>query len=510
LKIIETLKNFFKMLIRKTSLDATKGSIIGKLILIALPIMLTSLLNNLYEIVDTIWLGRYSESAIASAQVSRTLIWFLTALGMGIGMGGGTLISQAKGANNKREIALYSGQTISVALVISFIVSTIALIFPRFILTLMNTPEAIMKDAVLYIQINLGPSPIIFIGFAFLMIMNGTGNTLLPFVFTLITVILNAILDPLLIFGIGPFPEMGVSGAAIATVFSRILVTVGGVFFLLKGKLDISIKLDDLRPQAEKIKNILKIGIPNSIDSWGTSLGFVILMTIVNQVTVSYGNSSVVNAYGISNTIIGMYFLVTLGLGQAVSIVVGQNIGADDIKRAEKSVWQALYIGMGLLSVGTVFMFIYAGEFSNWFIPATKEYSEATRLLVTNMLRITASGVITYGLSAIIFGAFQGAGYTIPNMIIGLARLWVLRIPLAYILAFGIKIGSFVIKPMGADGIWHAMNISNIVVGIVAFTLFLTGKWKKQSYIKKESNIDMLKHIPIVEDFEEETIKHSI
>jgi putative MATE family efflux protein len=471
-------------------IDATHGSIIKKLLIIAVPLMLTFLMNNLYELTDNFWLGRYSDSGIASAQIGRQLIFFFMSLGMGLGMGGTTLVSQAKGSGRKHEVGRYAAQTLFILLFISLIASAIAIIFPRPILSMLGTPASIMDDTVSYISIILGGAPVLFYTVGFAVILNGTGNTLVPFTLTTITVLLNVFLDPIFIFGIeGVIPSMGVSGAAIATVICRSAVALIGTWYMFKGKAGFQISLRDFAPSMEHIKKILRIGIPGSLGSWGTSLGFVILMSVVSRVAVEFygGEPTLINAYGISHTIISLYFMVTMGLGQGVGVVVGQNIGADKEERAEKSIWKGFWIALVLMTIGTTFMFFFAGDFSKLFIPDTVEYSLAVAGLVQRMLRITAFGVIAFGLTSIIIGAFQGTGKTIPIMSMNLFRLWGLRLPSAVIMAFGINVtilGFHIdIAPMAADGIFWAMNISNLVIFAIAFSLFITGKWKRKSFV---------------------------
>lgn len=489
MKIIEFIRKSINVITNGAKgIDATSGKVFQKLMIIAIPIMLTSVLHNLYEIFDAFWLGRYPlETAIASVQVSRPIIWLLMSLGMGLGMGGSTLVSQAKGAKNEDEVGKYAGHTIFILLIFSIFVSIVALLLPKQMLSALGTPPEVMKGAIPYLQIVLGPAPLLFYTIGFIIILNGIGNVFITFIFTAITVFLNAVLDPFLIFGIGPFPEMGVSGAAIATTISRSLVAIFGTIYIFKGKAGITLKLPDFRPTKERILKILKIGIPNSLGNGGAAFGFVILQFLINGVTNEFynGEPTVINAFGIMHVIVGMTFMVTMGLGQATGIVVGQNIGANKIKRVEKSVRNALYLAFVLLVIGFMFMFFAGGEFSKLFIPPDKDYSFATQEIVTSILKIIAPGVVAFGLLGIIFGAFQGAGYTLPIMIMNITRLWVLRLPFALILAFGFNFWFINIKAMGLDGICWGMCISNIVAFIPGFLLYLSGKWKKKSLVKK-------------------------
>lgn len=460
--------------------NATTGSVAKKLLLISIPIMLSSLVNNLYEFIDTLWLGRFSDSAIASIQICRTLVWFFVSLGIGLGAGGSILVSQSEGANNHKELNRYAGQTLILLVMISVVVFFIAMVFPEKILIIMRTPEDIIPDSALYIRIVLGAAPLLYLSFGFISIMNGMGNTIIPFVFTLITLVLNAVLDPLLIFGVGIFPRMGVGGAALATTISRVLVVIFALIYIYKGKTGLRLTKDIFRPSLKHIKNILKIGIPGSAGSWGTSFGFVIMMSIISQVANTYynGDTTIINANGISNAIIGLFFLMTIGLGRATSIAVGQNIGAGNTNRVDRTIWTSVLIALGLLIIGTIIINIGGGELAYIFIPKDQPNSIETAIVLGDIIRILTPGLITFGLTFVMMGAFQGSGSAVPVMITHLSRLWLVRIPLAYYLAF--RLG------MAEKGVWWALNISNIVVSVGAFIYFLTGRWRKKAIVKKE------------------------
>ncbi len=492
---MKNLKEFFTKMVHvflegARGVDATRGSITQKLLIIGIPLMLTFLMNNLYELVDAYFLGRYSESAIASVQISRQIVWFFMSLGIGLGGGGTTLVSQAKGSRRQDEMGKYSGQTMVILMSLSVIVSVIALIFSRQILTVMKTPDSVIDDSVSYIQIILGTSPVLFFTAGLTVLLNGSGNTFIPFLLTATTVVLNVIFDPILIFGVGSIiPAMGVSGAAISTLLCRLVVAVVGSIYVLKGKAGFTFKFSDLKPSWTHIKNILKIGVPGSMGSLGTSFGFVILMSIVSRTAIQFynGEPTFINGYGIANTFIGLYFTISIGLGQAVGISVGQNLGAGKEDRMVKTVWDGFWIAAILLTTGSLLMIFFGTQMSEFFIPADRVNSVETAIIVQKMLRITSFGVVVCGLTFVLSGAFQGTGKTLYTMVLGLSRLWLIRLPLAEIITFGVSMTlfgkSFVIKPMAGDGIFWAMNISNIITFVITMALFLAGKWKRQAFV---------------------------
>lgn len=468
------LFNFINSLLKKfKEVDGTHGPVMSKLVILSFPLVLTMIITNLYEVVDNYWLGHYSSKAMASSQVSRMFTWFITSLAFGVGLGGSTLISQHKGAKNDTSVKYFAGQTLIVLIFISVIIMISSFFLPEILLRLVDTPSYLIENARKYIFIHFLSAPIIYLEIGIAIILNGTGNTILPFLFSLTAVIINSVLDPLLIFGKGPFPELGVTGAAYATLISRVIVVSFAIFYILKLSKSIELKRSHFYPSFDKIKKILAIGIPGSIGSWGSSIGFVVLLSLVTKASHKFYNGSevLINAYGISNTIIGMYFLVTGGISRGLSLMVGQNIGAQKVYRAEKAIFCALGIAGFFLIIGSTIMYYKGGMLSYFFLPSTIENSNLTQSIVSDILRITSHGVITYGLLNVILGAFEGAGHTIPTMWINLSRLWLLRIPLAYYLTFYIMSKS--------DGLWWGMAFSNDIVAVVGVILLVKGNWKK-------------------------------
>jgi putative MATE family efflux protein len=279
----------------------------------------------------------------------------------------------------------------------------------------------------------------------------------------LISVAVNVVLDPVLIFGFGPFPEMGVVGAAVATVFSRALASFIGIHRLFKGGNGVRITLADMKPHSRMIGRIMKIGLPVSLGQLGTSLGFTFMIGIVN----SFG-SAVTAAFGVGSRIIHMALVPAMGLSQANATAVGQNLGAGNVRRAEKSSNTALLlIGLILLPV-TLGMFFFGADISKVFV----DDPEVIQLDRT-MFRITTPSVFVFGFLMILLGSFQGSGYTMPVMALNMSRLWILRIPGAYLLAYT--------AGMGPSGIWWAMFVSNTAVTIAGWIWFRRGTWKNTS-----------------------------
>ncbi len=452
-----------KALNKKSMIDMTTGSVRGKLLLLAWPVMLSHLLQTMYNLADAFWLGKLGRQALTAPTITMHVFFIAFAVAMGLGAAGTTLVSQFKGAGEPEKASKVGGQLLILLSGIGLVFGITGFIFTPQILNLLQTPADSWQMTYEYMRWIFLGFPLLFVFFVYQGISTGLGDTVGPMQVNLISVFVNLILDPVLIFGIGPFPEMGVVGAAIATVFSRALASFIGIHRLFNGTNGIKITASDLKPDKLVFKKIMKIGLPVSLGQLTTSLGFTFMIGIVN----SFG-SAVTAAFGVGNRMIHMAFVPAMGLSQANATAVGQNLGAGNIKRAEKSTNTALLlIGLILLPIVLV-MFFFGADISKAFVNDA-EVIELGR----TMFRITTSSVFVYGFLMVLMGCFQGSGYTLPVMVLNVSRLWLLRIPAAYLLAYSLG--------MGPSGIWWSMFFSNVAVTIVGWIWFKKGTWKTKA-----------------------------
>jgi putative MATE family efflux protein len=441
-------------------IDMTVGSVRGKLLLLAWPVMLSHLLQTMYNLADAFWLGKMGRQALNAPTITMHVFLIGFALAAGLSAAGTTLVSQYKGSGDEKMTAHAGGQLLVLLTGVGLILGITGFFLTPQILNLLQTPEDSWQMTYDYMRWIFTGFPLMFSFFVYQSINTGLGDTIRPLQVTLISVLLNAVLDPFLIFGIGPFPEMGVVGAAVATVFSRALASVIGVSRLFRGCNGIRIRLADMKPDTAVMRKILKIGLPLGLGQLGTSMGFTLMIGIVN----SFG-SAVTAAFGVGNRIINMAMVPAMGLSQANATAVGQNLGAGKPERADSSSRSALLlIGVILLPI-TLAMFFFGGDISRAFVN-DPEVIELGR----TMFRVTTPSVFVFGFLLVLLGSFQGSGYTLPVLVLNLSRLWVLRIPGACLLAYT--------AGMGPMGIWWAMFISNTVIAVAGWLWFRTGTWK--------------------------------
>ncbi len=448
----------------------TTGPMTRHLLAVAWPVSVSFLVQTLYNLIDAYWLGKLGKTALVAPTITMNIVFVGIALAMGLGQAGTTLVSQYKGAGRPNRMGRAAGQSLLLQLVAGSLFAILGLIFAEPLLRLLQTPPDAYDQSLVYLRWILAGIPLMFIFHVYQSIYFGLGDTISPMRVNVISVIINLILDPILIFGWGPIPAMGVAGAAAATVLSRFLASVLAMRELLWGK-GFRIRLQDLKWDAEMLLKLVRIGLPLSVGQTATSLGFTLLIGIVN----GFG-SSVTAAFGIGHRVIMMVSVPAMGLGQANATAVGQNLGAGFPDRAALSVRRSALLITAVLAPLTTLTYFYGGSLTHWFIPDPEVVAYGG-----DLFRITSFSVFAFSLILVLFGAFQGAGKTVPVMVINSGRLWAVRIPATILLTR--------LTDLGPSGLWWAMNLSNLIAGSVALVWFLKSDWKK-SVIATDEDTD--------------------
>ncbi|MEM2121350.1 MAG: MATE family efflux transporter, partial [Candidatus Woesearchaeota archaeon] len=331
------------------------------LIRLAIPVMLSTLLQTFYNLTDTFWVGRLGSYAIASVTLSFPIIFLTISLASGIGIGGSILMAHSAGKNFnkknknwKKDLELILSQTFMLLFIILLVFSIFGFVFAEKLISLFTKEPLVFNNGVLYLRTMFLGFVIMFPYYIFEATLRALGDTKTPLKFVLISVLTNIILDPFLIFGIWPFPKMGVLGAAIATVFSIGFVSFIAVYHLLKGTYGLRIRLSFMKPNFYTIKEILKLGIPLFFDNGSIGLGNFLLLSIVSL----FGTASIA-AYGIISRLFSLLTLPANGISVSVSTIVAQNFGAKNLKRIFETMSEAFKIGSKLMFfiISIVFLF---------------------------------------------------------------------------------------------------------------------------------------------------------
>ncbi|MBT4071735.1 MAG: MATE family efflux transporter [Candidatus Magasanikbacteria bacterium] len=445
----------------KVKNNLTEGSILSSLLALSVPIIFANLLQTAYQLTDTFWVGRLGTVAVAAVSISFPIIFFIISLGGGLAMAGTILVAQYKGRENKKAVDHVTSQTMVLVVFISIILATLGYVLSPFLISLMGAEPSVFSSAVSYIKISFIGMIFMFTYMAFQSLMRGVGDVKTPMYIVFGTVLLNLILDPLFIFGYGVIPAFGVSGAAVATIGTQGLASIIGIVLLIRGKYQIQLHLNDLKPDWVLIKKMCTIGFPASIDQSTRALGMVVMTFLVT----TFGTMTLA-AYGIGSRILSFVIIPALGLSIATSTITGQNIGAGKIDRAEKITKLSAFVGFIILTIVGIIMFLFASQISAIFIPGEIETIQSSALFIKIM-------ALTFGFIGIqmsLNGLFRGSGNTMIPMILTIVSLWVLRFPLAYILSKHTALAEI--------GLWVSFPIANVIAAVITIIWFMKGTWK--------------------------------
>ena len=445
---------------RKGNTDLTEGKVWKVIVRFALPLLVGNLLQQFYNITDSIIVGQFLvKEALAAVSASFFIYYFIISLVIGVGSGTTVVISQLFGAKQYQKVQLAFSSFFIFMLVGGIILSIAGIIFAEPVFRLTNTPEEVIPQAVAYFRIYIGGT-FLFVTFnSIISILRGVGESVRPMLFILITTVLNIAFDLLFILVF----KWGIEGAARATVVSQGIGMCIALAYVNNTHPLLSIKKQDMLFDWKLFKESLKIGLPTSVQQCAIALGLIALLGIVN----SFGTNTL-TAYGAAGKIDTIITQAVLTLSGALAAFCGQNIGAGRLDRVKKGVQFTMYtnIALGLLTFAAVYLF--GNEMMRIF---TKDIDVVA--IGKEYLLIIGGFFIVHGALNVYNGALRGAGDTLFPMITSLVCLWLIRIPLAYYLS----------SWLGRNGIWWAIGISITIGLIVTFVYYKIGFWKRRRRI---------------------------
>lgn len=440
----------------------TGGSLFRAIAALSTPMLVSASLQNVQSLIDLFWVGRLGAEAIASVAMSGTIMMVLTPMLMGLSTGTVALVARAVGAGRVDDASAAAGQSLFLSLVLGLVSAVVGWFASDFLFHLLGAEPAVARLGGLYLRITLAGSFTVYMLFIGNAALQGAGDARTPMFVMALANVVNIVLDPLLIFGIGPFPRMGVAGAALATVLSQLAAGWLSLRVLLGGRSRLHAHLGRWKPDLELSWRILKIGIPGSGQMLSRSLMSLVLMRIV----ASCGTAAIA-AYGTGLRFHMIILMPAFALGGAAATMMGQNLGAGKPDRARRAVWMATWIDVGFMVAAAVVMMGFARRLIGVFNADPEVIAVGARYLMT------VSPFYVFAALGIVLGrGLNGAGDTVAPMVITILGLWGLQVPLA------IGLSRAMTPP--TDGIWWAMAAAFVVQAIMMVAWFESGRWQKK------------------------------
>ncbi|WEK21088.1 MAG: MATE family efflux transporter [Candidatus Pedobacter colombiensis] len=452
-----------KQALKGEDLDFTQGNIRKAVLLLAIPMMLEMAMESVFALVDLYFVGHLHNSshAIQTVGLTESVLTIIYSLAIGMSMAATAVVARRVGEKNPEAAGKAGMQAIFIAVAFNIIISAIGLVFATDILLLMGASAETAVQGTPFMRIMMGGSVIIVLLFLINGIFRGAGNAAIAMKSLWIANIANIILCPILINGVGPIPAFGLTGAAMATSMGRGIGVCYQLYHLFSGRGVLKVKLSYLKPHFAQIKALLKIATPGIFQFVIASCSWIFLAQLVATTGGDHGSAG----YQTALRLMMFFMLPAWGMSNAAATLVGQNLGAKQLQRAEQSVMKtAKYIVIYMLSV-MIFTFIGGRFFIAFFTNDVLIQETAIQAL-----QIMSVGYICYGMGMVLMSTFNGAGDTWTPTWINLFGFWMFQIPLAYLLAKHFDLGPV--------GVFIAIPVAETAIAVAAFILFRKGKWK--------------------------------
>ena len=457
------MKKFLKLLwqaVTGKEEEYTTGSINRAIFLLAVPMILEMVMEALFALMDIVFVSRVSTEAVATVGLTEVVLMIIESVALGIAMAATAMVSRRIGEKDTEGASVAATQTILLGLVISLPIGVLMFFSAETVLRLMGGSESLIEQGANYTRIVLGLNCMLFFLFLLNAIFRGAGNAAIAMRTLILANGLNIILDPCFIFGLGPFPEMGVTGAAVATSIGRGTGVLYQLYHLFKGRGAIKLEKRHFRWVSDVAGKLFNV----SLGGAGQFLIVTASWTFIVRIIAQFGDEALAG-YTIAIRIIIFTILPAWGMANAAATLVGQNLGAKKPDRAEASVWKAAFYNMVFLLIVSVTFYIGAPQFIQWFADDPQVVKAGV-----DGLRIICLGYVFYAYGMVISQAFNGAGDTRTPTAMNFVCFWLIQIPLSYVLAN--------YAGLETSGVYWGIAISESILAIVAIRLFRKGKWK--------------------------------
>jgi putative MATE family efflux protein len=464
MSLLTKSKSFFRLFreaVMGSEQSFTTGSIDRAIFLLSVPMILEMGMEALFAIVDVFFVSQlHDNNAIATIGLTESMLTIIYSIAIGLSMGATAMVARRVGEKDIKAAEVAAVQALFVGISISIIISIVGFFYSTDLLRMMGADEAVIATGAGYTKWMLSGNVTIMLLFLINAVFRGAGDASIAMRSLMLANFLNILLDPLFIFGWGPVPAFGVEGAAIATNIGRGVGVLYQVYHLFKGKGLIRLHAENLIIKWNIVWNLLKVSAGGTAQFVIASASWIFLIRIIS----TFGSNALAG-YTIAIRVIVFAILPAWGMANAAATLVGQNLGAQQPDRAEKSVWRTAFFNMIFLGVVTVLFFVLAKPILGFFTDDAAVLKSGIECL-----QIVSLGYIFYAYGMVISQAFNGAGDTTTPTILNFFGFWTFQIPLAYVLA--------ITAGFGPTGVFAAISIAESCIAVVGILIFRRGKWK--------------------------------
>jgi len=441
--------------------DYTIGSVRRAVVLLAIPMILEMMMESVFAVVDIFFVGRVGNEAVSTVGLTESMLTIVYSIGMGLSMGATAIVARRIGEKNTEAASRSGAQAIVLSLMITLCVTVTGIVFAPNLLTLIGGNPTMVAHGVTFTRTIFGGSISIMLLFLINGIFRGAGDASIAMRSLLIANACNIILCPVLINGLGPFPKMGLEGAAIATTTGRSIGVLYQLYKLFGKNISLKLKLNYFKPDWKLMGAVFSLGWTGALQFLIGSASWIVLASIM----IHFGEGPMAG-YMVAIRLIMFFLLPAWGMSNAAATLVGQNLGAKEPKRAEQSVWKVAQYTMVFMFIVSIFFYFFSTPLVDFMNP-----DPTARQYAIQVLRTVSLGYVFYGLGMVMTNALNGAGDTKTPTIINVIGFWAFQIPVALLLTQYFT--------LGPQGVFIAIVSAEVLITIIATIVFMRGKWKK-------------------------------
>lgn len=444
-------------------MDLTQGPITSTMLMFSLPVLGSSVMQSINGSINAIWVGRLlGEEALTATTNANLILFFLLGAVFGVGMAGTILVGQAVGSNNLDRVKRVVGTLSTFFVIVSIVLALAGYAFTTPLLAWMQTPESARPMAESYLRVIFLSMPILYFFAMAVMVLRGAGDARTPFRFMTMAALFDIALNPLLITGWGPFPQMGIAGAATSTLVSQALGLIGLLAYLYWRKSDVRLTRDELgylKPDREILRTVVFKGLPMGLQMIVISVSAIIMMSMINR----YGAETAA-AYGVAMQVWTYIQMPAMAIGAAASSMAAQNVGAGQWDRVERTAHSGMIINFALTGAIVLLLYVIDPYIVDLFLPGKPE----AIAMAEHINNIAGWSFILFGVMFVVFGVVRATGAVTPPLVILFISLFGVRISFATLLE----------PVIGQDALWWSFPVSMIVATALSLAYYRWGGWR--------------------------------